>query len=79
MGAFPYQISLQYGLSFLHSHVCGGSILNERWVLTAGHCITEVPHFPLAHYYVKAGIHGLKDNGQVVKVKREIVHPDYQG
>lgn len=78
-GAFPYQISLQYGYSLLHQHVCGGSILNERWIMTAGHCITEVPHMPLASYFVVAGIHSLKDKGQKVKVKRTIVHPDYNG
>lgn len=78
-GEFPYQISLQYGLHLLHSHVCGGSIINSKWVLTAGHCITEVPHIPLAHYYVLAGVHNLKDYGQLIKVARTIVHPDYQG
>lgn len=34
-GQFPYQISLRNR----NSHTCGGSILNEKWILTAAHCV----------------------------------------
>lgn len=34
-GEVPWQISLQRT-----SHSCGGSILNENWILTAAHCVS---------------------------------------
>lgn len=37
---FPWQISLR-ALANLGQHICGGTIINEKQVLTAAHCVEQ--------------------------------------
>lgn len=58
--------------------ISGGSILNEIWVVTAGHCYDN----DLKDLKVVAGAHDLREkngNEQTRDVETFIQHPDYPG
>lgn len=78
-GEFPHQVSVRYGWWVWSDHVCGGSILNKRWILTAGHCYTSVSGIPFGNYYINAGTNDVNVNVQKISASRFIVHPKYQG
>uniref|UniRef100_A0A8C8SLF5 Granzyme M n=1 Tax=Pelusios castaneus TaxID=367368 RepID=A0A8C8SLF5_9SAUR len=68
----PYMVSIQKG----GSHICGGSLIKERWVLTAAHCLPCQGEEALK---VVVGLHQLKkyDPKQVFSVMDPIPHPSY--
>jgi len=80
-GEFPWQISMQKlsksGL-MKASHFCGGSILNETHIVTAGHCVDKQDP---AKVEIVAGAHRIKDvneaSQQRVKVKAFIPNPAF--
>ncbi|XP_066590993.1 trypsin-1-like [Prorops nasuta] len=71
-GEFPYQVALKYaGIDFLF---CGGSILNEYYVLTAAHCVHgDEPD----NMIVIAGVINQKYNNYTHKVEKIISHEKY--
>ncbi|XP_049947645.1 trypsin-like [Schistocerca serialis cubense] len=59
---FPYQVSLQrkYAIGDGGSHFCGGSIIDARHVLTAGHCLYAY-YDVLDQVIVSAGMTNVRD------------------
>ncbi len=70
----PWQISLQQG----GFHFCGGSIISERWIVTAQHCVEGESASRLS---VLAGTTRLSraGEGQLRRVSRIIVVAGYTG
>ncbi|KAJ0005767.1 hypothetical protein NQD34_015661, partial [Periophthalmus magnuspinnatus] len=73
-GQFPWQVSLQYK----GEHICGGSIITSKWVLTAAHCVYGFSN-PV-EWGVYVGITELPGYGtQALEVERIIYHARYRG
>lgn len=75
-GQFPWQVSL--GVSWIaepyEAHFCGGSIYNERWIITAAHCVDgTAPQEVL----VTAGTHNLASGGQRVNLRKILIKAGY--
>ncbi|XP_050576992.1 chymotrypsin-2-like isoform X2 [Bombus affinis] len=71
-GEIPYQVSLQNKESSFH--FCGGSVLNENYVITAAHCTVQKSPKEIK---VVAGTINLAKGGSEHLVEKIIIHENY--
>uniref|UniRef100_A0A3P8UQ60 chymotrypsin n=1 Tax=Cynoglossus semilaevis TaxID=244447 RepID=A0A3P8UQ60_CYNSE len=71
--SWPWQVSLQDYTGF---HFCGGSLINENWVVTAAHC--NVRSNRTSHRVV-LGEHNRSSGSENVQVMRVFKHENYNG
>ncbi|XP_072864240.1 chymotrypsin-like elastase family member 2A isoform X1 [Chlorocebus sabaeus] len=73
--SWPWQASLQYTSDGKWYHTCGGSLIDNSWVLTAAHCISDS-----RTYRVALGRHNLyiaESGSLTVRVSETVVHPKW--
>nr|XP_040569289.1 serine proteinase stubble-like isoform X1 [Lepeophtheirus salmonis] len=80
-GQFPWLVSVRRTtfFGFSTTHRCGGALINERWVATAGHCVDDLL---VAKIRVRIGELDFESSSEPeghveLKVIQKIVHPEY--
>ncbi|XP_068186334.1 transmembrane protease serine 3 [Antennarius striatus] len=72
-GQFPWQVSLHFG----SEHLCGGSIVTSRWILTAAHCVFGFADPSM--WVVHAGLTDQPVNAaQALEVEQIVHHARYR-
>uniref|UniRef100_A0A3B4T6Y7 Serine protease 27-like n=1 Tax=Seriola dumerili TaxID=41447 RepID=A0A3B4T6Y7_SERDU len=72
-GTWPWQASLHWK----GRNICGGSLINNQWVLTAAHCVSGANTSDLMIYLGRETQEGPNPNEQSRSVSRVISHPHY--
>lgn len=80
-GEQPWIVSIHEKQQYQYKHICGGTILNEYYIVTAAHCI-DSPKSPWK-YQIYVGLHQLskkhREPAKMYKISHLTVHEDYDG
>jgi secreted trypsin-like serine protease len=82
VGDWPWQVALKRrSADGKFNFICGGSVIAEHWVLTAGHCVTDGDGKAQSpdSFLLIGGTHDIKSDssGERLHVKRVLPHEGY--
>ncbi|XP_069744175.1 chymotrypsin-like elastase family member 2A [Narcine bancroftii] len=80
--SWPWQVSLQVRPtgSKSYSHVCGGTLIHNHWILTAAHCFQKEKAADTANWRIVLGKHNLNHserNEKIYNVKKIYRHEHF--
>lgn len=78
-GAYPFQVLLNTRHKDGKGYICGGSLIGDAtWVLTAGHCVTDLDSSVMAPYQISVFVGSVNyGEGNVILANQVYRHPTY--